>query len=120
MNTSRDARRGAPARVAAFAPVDLAGPSTDDSFTVRRPATVKKDEVKIDEVEVYSEPDDNVEIVDLDLVRTIDWMAPESLKSEKEGKGKKKLKRRDSYAKEGKIRSKLISAPNRISLSKSL
>ncbi|KAH9166332.1 RNA polymerase III RPC4-domain-containing protein [Lactarius sanguifluus] len=35
-----------------------------------------------DDVEVYSDPDEGVEIVDMRNVHTMDWMAPESLKSE--------------------------------------
>ncbi|KAH6916232.1 RNA polymerase III RPC4-domain-containing protein [Coprinopsis sp. MPI-PUGE-AT-0042] len=47
------------------------------------------------DVEVYSDPDEGVEIIDMEDVRGMDWMAPESLKKEKlakkkKGKGKKK------------------------------
>jgi DNA-directed RNA polymerase III subunit RPC4 len=35
-----------------------------------------------DDVEVYSDPDEGVEIVDMRNVHTMDWMAPESLKWE--------------------------------------
>ncbi|KAH9072106.1 RNA polymerase III RPC4-domain-containing protein [Lactarius deliciosus] len=35
-----------------------------------------------DDAEVYSDPDEGVEIVDMRNVHTMDWMAPESLKSE--------------------------------------
>ncbi|TCD69616.1 hypothetical protein EIP91_006841 [Steccherinum ochraceum] len=44
-----------------------------------------------DEDEMYSDADEGVEIIDMDHVRTMDWMAPESLKKEKSA-GKKKLK----------------------------
>jgi len=49
--------------------------------------TLKKEHVErrvhVDEdVEVYSDPDDGVEIVDMRNVQAMDWMAPESLKSE--------------------------------------
>ncbi len=58
--------------------------------------TLKKEPVErrvhVDEdVEVYSDPDDGVEIVDMRNVQAMDWMAPESLKSEsKREKTKKK------------------------------
>ncbi|OJT01890.1 hypothetical protein TRAPUB_7667 [Trametes pubescens] len=44
--------------------------------------------------EVYSDPDEGVEIVDMENVRQMDWMAPESLRKEKET-GKKKVKREE-------------------------
>ncbi|KDQ61552.1 hypothetical protein JAAARDRAFT_31006 [Jaapia argillacea MUCL 33604] len=43
-----------------------------------------------DDVEVYSEPDEGVEIVDMEDIRQMDWMAPESLKKEKPDAKKKK------------------------------
>ncbi|KAJ8521567.1 hypothetical protein ONZ45_g1724 [Pleurotus djamor] len=58
--------------------------------------------------EVYSEPDEGVEIIDLDNVHKMDWMAPESLQrlktttkkkkrlqEEKDGKGKGKAQQDD-------------------------
>jgi len=42
--------------------------------------------------EVYSEPDEGVEIVDMHDVRKMDWMAPETLKRESEYKKKVKPK----------------------------
>jgi DNA-directed RNA polymerase III subunit RPC4 len=42
--------------------------------------------------EVYSDPEDGVEIVDMDDVRQMDWMAPETLRKEREGKSAKKAK----------------------------
>ncbi|KAJ2919503.1 hypothetical protein MD484_g932, partial [Candolleomyces efflorescens] len=36
--------------------------------------------------EVYSDPDEGVEIVDMERVREMDWMAPESLRKEKAAK----------------------------------
>lgn len=38
--------------------------------------------------EVYSEQDDGVEIVDMQSIRKMDWMAPETLKRESEYKKK--------------------------------
>ena len=43
--------------------------------------------------EVYSEPDDGVEIVDMQNIRKMDWMAPETLKRESEYKRKVKPKK---------------------------
>jgi DNA-directed RNA polymerase III subunit RPC4 len=44
-----------------------------------------------DDVEVYSDPEDGVEIVDMDDVKRMDWMAPESLSKEKAKSAKKKI-----------------------------
>ncbi|KAI0255862.1 RNA polymerase III RPC4-domain-containing protein [Lactifluus subvellereus] len=46
-----------------------------------------------DDAEVYSDPDEGVEIVDMRNVHTMDWMAPESLKWETRDKTKKKAAR---------------------------
>ena len=46
-----------------------------------------------EEEEVYSDPDEGVEIVDMENVRSMDWMAPESLRREKSRNGRKKKKR---------------------------
>lgn len=43
--------------------------------------------------EVYSDPEDGVEIVDMQNIRKMDWMAPESLKRESEYKRKVKPKK---------------------------
>lgn len=43
--------------------------------------------------EVYSEPDEGVEIVDMYNIRKMDWMAPETLKRESEYKRKVKPKK---------------------------
>ncbi|KAI0048097.1 hypothetical protein FA95DRAFT_1540308, partial [Auriscalpium vulgare] len=65
----------------------------------------KKRDVQVEDEEVYSDPDDGVEIVDMDNVRTMDWMAPESLKREKEGGKKKKLKlEEEARAEKGKAK----------------
>jgi DNA-directed RNA polymerase III subunit RPC4 len=42
--------------------------------------------------EVYSDADDGVEIVDMEDVKTLDWMAPDSLRRVREGKKVKKIK----------------------------
>jgi DNA-directed RNA polymerase III subunit RPC4 len=43
--------------------------------------------------EIYSEPDEGVEIVDINDVRKMDWMAPDTLKRESEYKKKVKPKK---------------------------
>jgi DNA-directed RNA polymerase III subunit RPC4 len=56
--------------------------------------TVKEEE---EDVEVYSDPDEGVQIVDMDAIKAMDWMAPESLRRERnEGK---KLKRKKAETK---------------------
>ena len=45
--------------------------------------------------DAYSEPDEGVEIVDINDVRKMDWMAPETLKRESERKRKVKPKKKD-------------------------
>lgn len=56
-----------------------------------------------DDVEVYSDPEDGIEIVDMENVRGMDWMAPESLKKEREGDKRRKkaerIKREEREAK---------------------
>ncbi|KAI0272483.1 RNA polymerase III RPC4-domain-containing protein [Gloeopeniophorella convolvens] len=51
-----------------------------------------------DDVEVYSDPDEGVEIVDMKNVHTMDWMAPESLRWE--GKRERKKKKAAKVKKE--------------------
>ncbi|KAH9924784.1 RNA polymerase III RPC4-domain-containing protein [Fomitopsis serialis] len=43
-----------------------------------------------DEEEAYSDPDEGVEIVDMERIRDMDWMAPESLAREREVKKRSK------------------------------
>lgn len=58
---------------------------------------LKKEGLEVDdEGEVYSDPDEGVEIIDMENVRGMDWMAPESLRKEREkGKGRKKAKKEE-------------------------
>lgn len=42
--------------------------------------------------DVYSEPDEGVEIIDMENVRQLDWMAPETLQREREGRKRKGVK----------------------------
>lgn len=40
--------------------------------------------------ELYSEPDEGVEIIDMENVRQLDWMAPETLQRERRDRRKRK------------------------------
>lgn len=42
--------------------------------------------------EVYSEPDEGVEIIDMENVRQLDWMAPETLQREQRDRRKRLVK----------------------------
>lgn len=42
-----------------------------------------KDIKREEDEEVYSDPEDGVEIIDMEHVRSMDWMAPESLRKER-------------------------------------
>ena len=51
-------------------------------------------DVKVEsEEEVYSEPDEGVEIVDMNDIRKMDWMAPDTLKRESEHRRKLNVKK---------------------------
>jgi DNA-directed RNA polymerase III subunit RPC4 len=63
-----------------------------------RPVHVDEDD------EVYSDPDEGVEIVDMRNVHAMDWMAPESLKVESARETKRKVVR---VKKEGEVRAKV-------------
>jgi DNA-directed RNA polymerase III subunit RPC4 len=52
-----------------------------------------KEMIGVRDDEVYSDPDEGVEIVDMENVRQMDWMAPESLRKERQTK---KIKKEDS------------------------
>ncbi|KAF5316387.1 hypothetical protein D9619_006187 [Psilocybe cf. subviscida] len=58
---------------------------------LRGPATTGVVKTEEDE-EVYSDPDDGVEIIDMDNVRQMDWMAPENLKKERQPTKKLRVK----------------------------
>jgi DNA-directed RNA polymerase III subunit RPC4 len=73
------------------APIAPRGPPPDPAalgahLTNAGPPTLKKERaerrahVDDDDAEVYSDPDEGVEIVDMKNVHAMDWMAPESLK----------------------------------------
>ncbi|KAG6812395.1 hypothetical protein H0H92_003076 [Tricholoma furcatifolium] len=58
--------------------------------TLKRVGATKTEAKEDDDAEVYSDPDEGVEIVDMEDVRQMDWMAPESLRKERQ---KKKIKK---------------------------
>ncbi|TFK94181.1 hypothetical protein K466DRAFT_608438 [Polyporus arcularius HHB13444] len=64
------------------------------------PSLKKEKDREVPEEDVYSDPDDGVEIVDMDNVRQMDWMAPESLRKERESGKRKgpKVKKEDGAA----------------------
>lgn len=76
-----------------FAPIVPQPPGADGKpklgagLTQTTAPSLKKE--KEGDEEVYSDPDDGVEIVDMENVRQMDWMAPESLRKERDT-GKKK------------------------------
>ncbi|KAG5641980.1 hypothetical protein DXG03_003833 [Asterophora parasitica] len=89
------ARRSAPR--SNFAPIPIPGSGSSlGSSLVRGAAPAlkreEKDKAKADEdeAEAYSDPDEGVEIVDMEDVRQMDYMAPESLRKERHHKKLKK------------------------------
>ncbi|KAI0741928.1 RNA polymerase III RPC4-domain-containing protein [Daedaleopsis nitida] len=66
-----------------------AGLTQTTAPSLKRDKERDKDAREKEEMEEYSDPDDGVEIVDMENVRQMDWMAPESLRREREA-GKKK------------------------------
>ncbi|KAJ7449538.1 RNA polymerase III RPC4-domain-containing protein [Mycena latifolia] len=72
----------------------------------------EKDKPSEEEEEVYSDPDEGVEIIDMEDVRQMDWMAPESLRKERRHT-KKKIKKEEPRLK---LR---LTLPNALDLSES-
>ena len=67
--------------------------------------------MKVEMEDAYSDPEDGVEIIDIDDVRRMDWMAPESLAKERNGdknrkknKNKKVKEERDDERDKGKVK----------------
>ncbi|KZT27832.1 hypothetical protein NEOLEDRAFT_1167906 [Neolentinus lepideus HHB14362 ss-1] len=92
------ARRGAPrSNFTPIVPLGSSASSLGAGLTRSAPPTLKGEKgedaqrVKVeDDEEVYSEPDEGVEIIDMDNVRQMDWMAPESLRNDKDDVKKRK------------------------------
>lgn len=98
---SNNSRRSTPR--SSFTPTVAPGASVSIGATLSQtaPPSLKKDStdsakgkgksVKVDnDEEVYSDPDEGVEIVDMENVRYMDFMAPESLRKEQRLKKIKK------------------------------
>jgi DNA-directed RNA polymerase III subunit RPC4 len=94
------ARRTAPR--SAVAPAVPPPPSSSVSTTdapPSRPSLKKEKAVEppledISDDDQYSEQDDGVEIIDMENVRHMDWMAPETLHKERSQAGSKKLRQK--------------------------
>ena len=96
-----------PAPRSNFAPIIASGPSKGGvlgsgltqtaapTLGVKKESTSGGDIKTESDEEAYSEPDEGVEIVDINDVRKMDWMAPETLKRGSEYKKKVKLKKMD-------------------------
>lgn len=98
-----------------FAPIIPSGPSSiggglsnTTAPTLTREREIERAKVKQEdeEVEAYSDPDEGVQIIDIDAVKTMDWMAPESLRREKDQVKKSKQKKIEAMKKDVKGKSK--------------
>ena len=58
----------------------------------RRPSDSEQPQTKLNNEDEYSDPDEGVEIVDMDFVKTMDWAAPESIARERTDTKKKFIK----------------------------
>ncbi|KAF9778434.1 RNA polymerase III RPC4-domain-containing protein [Thelephora terrestris] len=98
-----------------FTPIMPSGPSKGGALgsgltkTTAPTLGIKKEpksgegvKVESDE-EVYSEPDEGVEIVDINDVRKMDWMAPETLKRDPEQRKKGRPRKKDKKPLEGRM-----------------
>ena len=115
-------RRSAPrSNFAPSLPVDASQGSNFGNLSHSAPPALRKDanalggsaSVKAEEEE-YSDPDEGVEIVDMDNVRQMDWMAPESLRKERKDAKPRKVKKEETVDGDG---SEHISPPTNIHIS---
>ncbi|PAV19955.1 hypothetical protein PNOK_0488900 [Pyrrhoderma noxium] len=60
-------------------------------------------DVKMKTEDAYSDPEDGVEIIDIDDVRRMDWMAPESLAKERNGDKKRKKNKNKNKKVKGEV-----------------
>ena len=58
----------------------------------RRPSDSEQPQTKLNNEDEYSDPDEGVEIVDMDFVKIMDWAAPESIARERTDMKKKSIK----------------------------
>lgn len=81
------------------------------------PAIDKPPKNESDE-EVYSEPDEGVEIIDMDNVRQLDWMAPETLQRDRRDRAKRRRIKTEveelsvPHVSQGSLSSLLLPIPN--------
>lgn len=93
MAGSMGARRAPPQSNFAPRPIATPGSSVPSSLSNTPAPSIKRDEkgkAKAGDDEVYSDPDEGVEIIDMDNVREMDFMAPEALQKERIRKKVKK------------------------------
>ncbi|KAF9556662.1 hypothetical protein CPC08DRAFT_694206 [Agrocybe pediades] len=81
---------------------------------LRKDLSSKNSQVKEEDEEVYSDPDEGVEIIDMENVRQMDWMAPESLRKERQPV--KKVKKEEEMED---IKTGEVDASNALNLSES-
>jgi len=91
-----------------FTPLMPSGPSkggtlglgltrtTAPTLGVKKELNTQGDTKAESDEEVYSDPEDGVEIVDMQNIRKMDWMAPETLKREPEYKRRVKPPKKDN------------------------
>jgi len=65
--------------------------------------------IKVEDDEVYSDPDEGVEIIDMDRVKALDWLAPETLK--KETKKRRIVKKEEPTDETGALSLKIMLKP---------
>ena len=118
-------RRSAPR--SNFTPIVPLGPSGSSSLgaglTQSNVPSLKREngnaDQKVIDEDAYSEPDDGVEIVDMDDVRRMDWLAPESLRKENlQDKKKKnaKIKKEEDARGKGKLKGLSSETPGTMKL----
>jgi DNA-directed RNA polymerase III subunit RPC4 len=102
-------RRSAPrSNFAPTAPVTRTSTSFGDNPPSSVPLSLKSDvgntnvnvkngAVKTEDGEYYSDPDEGVEIVDMEDVHQLDWMAPDSIRKERQ-KSQKTIKKESQSA----------------------
>ncbi|KAJ7623370.1 RNA polymerase III RPC4-domain-containing protein [Roridomyces roridus] len=96
-----------------------AGLTRVSAAVIKKENELKGEKIKSSEEdeEVYSDPDEGVEIVDMENVRQMDWMAPESLRKERHVK--KKVKKEEPTDPEIEAVAVEVDAANALDLSES-
>ncbi|KAF8494754.1 RNA polymerase III RPC4-domain-containing protein [Hysterangium stoloniferum] len=89
----------APAMPSGGTPISVGEGSSRPVAAPLNKGTRKKVDDDKEDIEVYSDPDEGVQIVDMDAVRTMDWMAPESLRRQRDDGQKLKKKTTEALKK---------------------